>query len=48
MMLQGTKFVEKMMESLIVKDLKDKDLFPNKNRYYLLYLGEEGFEAHFR
>ena len=40
--------MDKIIETVMVKDFKDKDLFPPGPRKYVLYLGDEQFEFTYR
>lgn len=44
----GSRPVEKVMETLMVKELKDKDLLPPGPRRSMLYLGCQKFEEKFK
>lgn len=46
--LNGTRTVEKVMETVVVKELKDKDLLPPGPRKALLYLGNVKFEQKYK
>ena len=40
--------LEKIMETVMVKELKDKDLYPPGPRQVLLYIGDENFSKNFK
>ena len=40
--------VEKIMETVLVRELKDKDLFPPGARKAVLYIGDDNFEETYR
>ena len=44
----GTRSVEKVMETVLVREFKDKDLFPPGPRIAMLYLGTAGFEEKYK
>jgi hypothetical protein len=46
--INGSRTVEKVMETVMVKELKDKDLLPPGPRRAMLYLGNSKFEQKYK